>query len=146
MRTVEHIRDFIARLVRWASAQSDMQAVALIGSYARAAARKDSDIDLVILTNRPKKYLENPAWAEQFGEIENCQTEGYGKLTSMRVWYRDSFEVEYGITMPDWAAQPLDAGTQQVISNGMLVLFERNPLLSLLLTNRASLTNPEVYP
>ena len=101
-----------------------------MGSYARAAASDDSDIDLVILTDQPGNYLENIAWAEQFGEIEKFQTENYGKLISLRVWYRDSFEVEYGITTPDWAAQPLDPGTQQIIADGMLVLFERSILLS----------------
>ena len=130
MKTIESIRDFLDELVGRFSTQEDVQAVALVGSYARAAARDDSDIDLVILTDHPGKYLENTTWAEQFGEIEKYQTEDYGKLTSLRVWYRDRFEVEYGLTRPDWAAQPLDPGTAQVINDGMLVLFERNPLLS----------------
>jgi predicted nucleotidyltransferase len=130
MKTVAHIRDFLDELVGWFSTQEDVQAVALVGSYARAAAREDSDVDLVILTDQPEKYLENTTWAERFGEIENHQTEDYGRLTSLRIWYRDGCEVEYGITMPDWAAQPLDPGTKQVISDRMLVLFERSPLLS----------------
>ena len=146
MKSVEHIRDFLDRLVGWFSTQEDVQAVALVGSYAHAAARDDSDIDLVILTKQPEKYLENAAWAEQFGEIEKHQTEDYGKLLSLRVWYRDSFEVEYGITTPDWVAQPLDPGTGQVIADGMLVLFERNPLLSPVLTNRASSANSAIFP
>jgi len=130
MKTIEHIRDFIDPFVEWASSQADMQAVALVGSYARAAARDDSDIDLVILTDIPEKYLENVTWVEQFGKIEKYQTEDYGKLISLRVWYGGSYEVEYGITTPDWAALPLDAGTQQVIDDGMLILFERSLLLS----------------
>jgi len=35
-----------------------------------------------------------------------------------------------GMTTPDWAAIPLDAGTRQVISDGMIVLFERGNVLS----------------
>jgi predicted nucleotidyltransferase len=136
MKTVEHIRDFLDRFMAWASAQSDVQAVALVGSYARAAARDDSDIDLVILSDQPEKYLEDLVWVEQFGEIEKHQTEDYGKLTSVRVWYEDNFEVEYGFTTPDWAAQPLEPGTEKVIKGGMLVLFERGPSLSPLLTNQ----------
>jgi hypothetical protein len=34
------------------------------------------------------------------------------------------------MTTPDWAATPLDAGTQEVIRGGMIVLFERGNLLS----------------
>ena len=94
----------------------------------------------MILAEQPRKYLEDIIWAEQFGEIEKYQVEEYGKLTSLRVWYRNGHEVEYGLTTLDWAAQPLDVGTEQVISDGMLVLCERKPLLSPHLANRASST------
>jgi hypothetical protein len=36
----------------------------------------------------------------------------------------------YGMTTPDWVALPLNAGTQRVMRDGMLVLFERGNLLS----------------
>ncbi|HSL47236.1 MAG TPA: nucleotidyltransferase domain-containing protein [Anaerolineales bacterium] len=130
MKTTEDIRNFLNPFVAWASEQADVQAIALIGSYAREEAREDSDIDLVILTDQPQKYLENVKWTERFGAIEKQQTEDYGKLISLRVWYRDGAEVEYGITTPDWATMPLDAGTHKVIADGMIVLFERGMLLS----------------
>ena len=85
--------------VNWASAQEDVQAVALVGSYARDEARVDSDIDFVILTSQPKKYLEDLKWIEDFGQMEKYQTEDYGKLTSVRVWYQTGMEVEYGFTV-----------------------------------------------
>lgn len=99
MKTIEHIRDFLDAFVVWASDQSAVQAVALVGSYARGEARDDSDIDLVILTDQPQKYLEDSRWTERFGTVENHQTEDYGKLTSVRVWYQNRLEVEYGITI-----------------------------------------------
>lgn len=107
-----------------------MQGVALVGSYARAAARNDSDIDLVVLTEQPSRYLDDIQWIERFGIVEKHQTEDYRKLTSLRVWYLNGPEVEYGITTPDWAVIPLDAGTRKVISDGMMVLFERGNVLS----------------
>ena len=130
MKTTDHIRDFLDAFVSWASDQSDVQAIALVGSYARGAARDDSDIDLVILTDQPKKYLDSIGWVERFGRVEKHQTEDYGKLISIRVSYQNGAEVEYGITTPDWAATPLDAGTREVILGGMIVLFERGILLS----------------
>jgi predicted nucleotidyltransferase len=130
MKNAEHIRNFRETFVGWVAEQADVQAVALVGSYARGEARDDSDIDLVILTDQPSKYLDDIQWIERFGEVEKQKTEDYGKLTSLRVWYRNGPEVEYGITAPDWAAAPLDAGTRRVISDGMLVLFERGNLLS----------------
>jgi len=99
MKTAEHIRNFLDTFVPWASAQEDIQAIALVGSYARGAARDDSDIDLVLLTDEPQKYLEDLKWMERFGPVEKHQTENYGKLISIRVWYQNGVEVEYGITM-----------------------------------------------
>ena len=130
MRTIDDIRHFLTPFVAWASEQSDVQAVALVGSYARGAARDDSDIDLVILTDQPTKYLDDFNWIERFGAVEKHATEDYGKLISVRVWYHDGMEVEYGITTSDWAAMPLDAGTREVLRGGMIVLFERGDLLS----------------
>jgi predicted nucleotidyltransferase len=130
MKTIENIRDFLDAFVDWASEQPDVYGIALVGSYARGAARDDSDIDLVILTDRPQKYLADIQWTERFGPVEKHQAEDYVKLISLRVWYRDGYEVEYGITTPDWAAIPLDAGTRQVMLGGMTVLFERGNVLS----------------
>ena len=133
MKNIEHIRDFLDAFVTWASDQADVQGIALVGSYARGAGRDDSDIDLVILTDTPQKYLADLKWIERFGVVEKHQNEDYGKLISARVWYQNGPEVEYGITTPDWAAAPLDAGTKEVMLGGMIVLFERGNLLSLYL-------------
>jgi len=130
MKTIEHIRVFLDVFIAWASDRSDVQAIALVGSYARGEARDDSDIDLVLLTDEPQKYLDDIQWTERFGSVEKHQTEDYGKLISIRVWYQNGTEVEYGITTPDWAAVPLDAGTREVILGSMIVLFERGILLS----------------
>ena len=130
MKTIEHILDFINAFVSWAARQPDIQVVAIVGSYARGKAKEDSDIDLVILTENPQQYLEDVKWTERFGAIEKLQIEDYVKLISLRVWYQNGYEVEYGFTTPDWVAIPLDAGTRQVILGGMLVLFERVELLS----------------
>ena len=130
MKDINDIQEFLDAFVAWASDQPDVQAIALVGSYARGAARDDSDVDLVILTDQPLIYLADPTWIERFGAVEKHQTEDYGKLTSLRVWYQNGVEVEYGLTTPDWAALPLDAGTQEVIRGGIVILFERENLLS----------------
>ena len=130
MKMNKPIHDFLDAFVAWASNQPDVQGVALVGSHARGTAKEDSDIDLVILTDKPRKYLDEIQWTKRFGVVEKHQTEDYGKLISSRIWYQNGPEVEYGITTPDWAATPLDTGTREVIQNGMVVLFERGPLLS----------------
>jgi hypothetical protein len=67
---------------------------------------------------------------QQFGIIEKKQIESYGLVKSIRVYYREGLEVEYGITDRSWVAVPLDAGTQRVINDGLRILFERNNILS----------------
>jgi predicted nucleotidyltransferase len=130
MRTTEHIKDFIEAFISWASSQPDILAVALVGSYARDAATEESDIDLVVPVNDLHKYLGNTDWVRQFGTVEKQQTDDYGKVTSVRVWYEDGHEVEYGLTTRDWIQLPLDEGTQGVIRDGIKVLWEREVLLS----------------
>jgi len=126
----ERISSFLTQVSDWAARQPDILALALVGSHARGAATETSDVDLVILAQDPSRYLEDQGWLEQFGLAQSVQLEPYGKLTSIRVWYADGLEVEYGITGEEWAADPLDPGSRRVMEGGMRVLFERGDLLS----------------
>jgi hypothetical protein len=92
--------------------------------------REDSDIDLVLLVEDPDRYLRHPEWVGQFGDVTDKHVEYYGMVTSLRVIYGDGREVEYGVTNPRWAAEPLDEGTRRVIRDGMRVIFERGTILS----------------
>jgi len=126
----ERISSFLTQVSDWAARQPDILALALVGSHARGAATETSDVDLVILAQDPSRYLEDQGWLEQFGLAQSVQLEPYGKLTSIRVWYADGLEVEYGLTGEEWAADPLDPGSRRVMEGGMRVLFERGDLLS----------------
>jgi predicted nucleotidyltransferase len=124
------VEQFLKEFVDWGTDQSTIEAIALVGSYARGTATETSDVDLVVLAHQPGLYLHERTWTDAFGEVLNQQVEDYGKLISLRVHYADGLEVEYGLTDPNWAALPLDEGTREVISRGMKVLFEREPVLS----------------
>jgi predicted nucleotidyltransferase len=125
---------FISEFIEWASSQADIQAAALVGSFARGTANEESDLDLVILAENPEQYLNFQVWVHNFGTVKGRQEESYGKVTSLRVWFEENVEVEFGFTFPDWAALPIDEGTRQVAANGMRILFERTALLSRLQT------------
>jgi len=129
-KQIHRVNRFLEDFTAWASSRADIQAVALAGSYARCTATDSSDVDLVVITSYPNYYLEQKKWAAKFGEIGRQQTEDYGKLTSIRIWYTIGLEVEYGITDEDWVSLPFDEGTRQVIQDGLVILFERNELLS----------------
>ncbi len=126
----EQVDDFLQRFTRWASSEAGILAAALVGSYARGQGRPDSDVDLVLICASPQYYLASPRWVLEFGDVAGRRFEDYGKLTSLRVWYGNGLEVEYGIAGKDWAALPLDEGTRQVIADGMVILYERDGLLS----------------
>jgi predicted nucleotidyltransferase len=57
----EHI---IRAAVDWAEAQPAIQAVAVVGSYARGTARSDSDIDFVLLATNPNEFRVDAAWPD----------------------------------------------------------------------------------
>ncbi len=115
---------FVQRVVVWAEAEGGVAGVALVGSHARGEARPDSDVDLMLLAPNPQHFTENPVWLLRFGSVASCDTEDWGPVTSLRVFYEAGLEVEYGFATPAWAALPVDAGTRRVVSDGMRVLYD----------------------
>ena len=110
-----------------------MQAVAVVGSHARGTAREDSDIDVIVLTRDPEKYLDDPRWLDAFGTVRSVAREDWAAIRALRTFYDDGTEIEFGIGAPNWASiAPLDAGTLEVVHGGMLVVFERHRLLRIL--------------
>jgi predicted nucleotidyltransferase len=130
---VDTTESVLSAIVAWASTQPDVVAALLVGSYARGTATDTSDVDLVVLTDGPERYTEDASWADQFGAIERMQREEWGVVTSLRVWYEGGPEVEYGFTAPEWAAQPVDAGTRRAVTDGCRILFDPEGVLHALL-------------
>ena len=124
-----NVSAFLETFNRWASAQPDVKAVALVGSHARDAATEDSDVDLLILTTDVAKYINDRSWVSLFGEVAECRVEDWGKVTSLRTFYKDGLEVEYGFSTPDWAKRPMDAGSLRVVTDGMKILFDSQNIL-----------------
>jgi predicted nucleotidyltransferase len=132
MATKARVDGFLFEFKRWAATEAGIHAIALIGSYARKTATEVSDVDLIVVVSSPNIYLKYRQWTGLFGNVVREQTELYGKCNSLRVWYDEGMEVEYGFVDESWAALPVDDETRKIISDGMKVMFERKPLLSLL--------------
>jgi uncharacterized protein len=125
---------FLGELAAWAAGRSDIVAVALVGSYARGTPQPDSDVDVVILTNDPRRYLDDTAWITHFGEARSPEHEDYNMVQSLRVTYSDGLEVEFGLTVPEWAGtEGLDAGTREVVADGCRIIFDRHGVLAALM-------------
>lgn len=125
----QRITDLLQAVVKWAEGAPDVYGAALVGSYARGEAKPDSDVDLVILTLNPSALIAEPDWINAFGSPRSLQVEDWGRLTSLRVWYREDLEVEFGITSLEWARVPLDEGSRRVIQDGMRILLDKTGLL-----------------
>ena len=119
-----NVSAFLDTFSRWAGAQPDIEAVALVGSYARGEASVGSDVDLVILTPNADRYFRDRSWVSIFGEFAGYREEDYGRVTSVRAFYESGLEVEYGFTTPAWAEPPIDAGTLRVVTGGMKVVYD----------------------
>jgi len=122
--------DFIEQLKEWAVNEPLVEVIILVGSYAKGTQKIDSDIDLVILTSNKQYYIENTHLLSIFGLIDRLNIENYGECTSIRVWYKNGLEVEFGMVPLTWIDLPLDQGTQQVLSDGYKVLVDKKRMFS----------------
>ena len=128
------VQNLLKEIKSWAYKNNDLDSLLLVGSYARNEVHQDSDIDLVLIFNNPKKYINNLDWIKEFGEIERYEIEYWGRVTSIRAWYKSGIEVEFGITSAEWAETPVDSGTFRVVSDGSKILVDKYKKLEQLLS------------
>ncbi|MBN2395619.1 MAG: aminoglycoside 6-adenylyltransferase [Candidatus Atribacteria bacterium] len=127
------VQNLLKEIKNWAHKNNDLDSLLLVGSYASNKARQDSDIDLVLIFNDLNKYVNNLDWINEFGEIVKYETEYWGRVTSVRAWYKNGIEVEFGITSTEWSEIPVDNGTFRVVSNGSKILVDKSKKLRQLL-------------
>lgn len=118
------VRSFLDNIDAWAETQPDLLALALVGSHARGEANTESDLDIILLVRDPDFFIENHDWVAEFGNPSRVIKEDWGKVTSLRVYYADDLELEYGLTDLSWGADPNDTGDANVIKDGLEILYE----------------------
>ncbi len=87
-------------------------------------------MDLVIVCACPDATIRDLGWIKAFGTPARKAREDWGRVASVRVWYADGLEVEFGIADRDWGSAPLDEGTRRVIEDGCIVLYDRGRAFS----------------
>ncbi len=117
--------DFFNELKEYARNTSHIESIIIVGSYARGTNKENSDLDIVIITSNKSGMIVNQDFIQDFGEVYKQQIEYYGACTSIRVWYKDGKEVEFGIVEPSWISIPLDTGTYKVLSDGYKIIIDK---------------------
>lgn len=130
---MDNAHKLINAFTNWANNEDNIQATGLVGSYARDAARPDSDIDLMIIVKDQDQYINDEGWIHQFGEVDKIEDEVWSQLKTKRVYYKDDTEVEYNFDKKSWA-NPQDSGTKRVVTDGMKILVDKEGILNELVT------------
>lgn len=124
----------LQRLVALADRRADVSGLALVGSWARGAPRPGSDLDVVLLTDEPSRYVEDDDWLREVGGARLVRTAAWGAITERRFALPGGMEVELGVGTPSWASlDPLDRGAAEVVAGGLRVLYDRDRHLAALL-------------
>ncbi|MEV0698707.1 nucleotidyltransferase domain-containing protein [Saccharopolyspora sp. NPDC050389] len=132
------VEEVVAELRAWADGRADVQAVALVGSYARepGAATAESDVDIVVVTSKISDYLESTDGFPATLELPLLRAEQWGSVHERRLRHRRTgLVVELNFTTPDWAATApeVDSGTRKVVLDGIRVLRDPHGLLARLI-------------
>ena len=107
---------FLSEFTQWASAQTDILAVALVGSYARDEATETSDVDLVITADIPlaAEVIAKGAHAlNPRGELYTRENIG-GRLNM-----RDFMDSLRGSGIQSGGPPPLNHGDRQAFANAL---------------------------
>ena len=117
--------ELIAKVADWSQRDHRVIAAAVCGSYARAEAGPDSDVDFCILTRNPGALLDDRGWILGFGADARVagSVEDYRLVQSVRVFYGPT-EAEFGVTDEAWIQPPIDRETAGVINDGLLILYD----------------------
>jgi predicted nucleotidyltransferase len=128
------VAQFLAITRDWAARRQDIEAVALVGSWAHGDARMDSDVDLVILCQNPDDYLVDLFWMEEFEDLDFSLTRNWGPLTELRFRRPTGLEIEFGFAPVSWADTfPIDDGTMEVVRDGISPLHDPKHILARLM-------------
>lgn len=115
---------FRSELEAWAVRSPLVDGLLIVGSYGRGVPRADSDIDVMIISQRPEELLTRNDWLQLFGHPERVKQETWGVVQSLRVQYLCGPEVEFTVGSPQWVALPLDDGTRKVLHGGALLIYD----------------------
>ena len=126
-----HAHRLLHDLTAWARHQPHVQALALVGSYARGHERTASDVDVLVLTQDTNAHPFAGGWFQQLRPGSRLvRTAVFGPVHEQRYRLRCGLLVEIDLAPTSWAQVPLDAGTHRVLADGHRTLHDPHALLA----------------
>ena len=121
----------VAALRQWGTDVADCRGIAVVGSFARGAPRTGSDLDLVLLCERPERFGPWLATVPALAPARFLHRRAWGPVTELRLRRRSGLHVDVGIAPLSWAtSDPLDLGTARVLRDGVRIVHDPDRLLA----------------
>jgi aminoglycoside 6-adenylyltransferase len=127
---VDDAEALLAAVTAWGRERSDVWAVLLVGSQARAATPADqwSDTDLALVVDDPRPYLASAEWLGAFGRplLTFVEPTAVGPFAERRVLFETGLEVDFAL-LPVAAARRMaeDPEGMAVLRRGFRVLVDK---------------------
>ncbi|HKW21644.1 MAG TPA: aminoglycoside 6-adenylyltransferase [Ktedonobacterales bacterium] len=123
----------LARVVAWADRRDDIRAVLVVGSRARMDRPADqwSDMDIVLVTSEPRRYLDWADWLDELAPtwLTFLEPTAVGEGTERRALFDNAVDVDFipfaTAAMQTIAAQGWPAEIAGVIRRGMRVVLDK---------------------
>ena len=105
----------IERFCAWAQAQDDIRVAIIIGSQARANRPADrwSDLDMIVVVERPERYLAETDWLNEIGtpRLTFIERQAVGDGRERRVIFDPDLDVDFSMVPAE--------GIQRILENGL---------------------------
>jgi aminoglycoside 6-adenylyltransferase len=128
---------FLQQVTRWARHEDGVGALLLVGSPARAEVPADewSDIDLLLVVDDPRPYVDDAGWLQTFGAplLTFVEPTAVGPYEERRVLFEEGPEVDFAV-LPTAGIDDVanDPETLAVLRRGYRLLVDRIALAPLL--------------
>lgn len=144
--------DIEAQFVAWATMHPDIRAAFVIGSRARVDHPADvwSDLDIVVVTTDPERYLGDADWLAAIGVpwLTFVEPTAVGDGRECRVLFADTYglDVDFAIFAPDAFDHVAADAVQSVVRRGMRVLVDKDGAVTRRLVDATARPAPAAHP
>jgi aminoglycoside 6-adenylyltransferase len=122
----------VERLVAWVAGRPDVEAAVIVGSRARRDHPADpwSDVDLVLVTDHPERFLDDATWLAELGRpiLSYRERTAVGGERERRVLFEGGQDLDVAVLRPAALAAPRPE-LAAVAARGARVLLDRSDVL-----------------